>query len=237
MPSATGLVAGLGRVRLTLELTSNTTMGGGEVLAVVFLTTDRDEPVEGQNIEFYAGADRAGNAVTGDDGRATTTLGLEFGTHAVSARVGGVNVMHRVTFSPITAKAKPIKEPSVHAEGGDGKYVIHVSCVHDDGSPAADVVVKFIGTADRQPVAATHNTDENGFAECEVNFREAECKVVAHCRGFQKEVVLRGPSGSPKPPPVPVLGEGELRKSRLARLLQGWRSGAEARREQRRQRT
>jgi len=237
MPSVTGFVGGIGRVRLSLDLAGSPTPTGGEIRAVATLVNEQNsEPVESQNLEFYLGADRV-EVVTGDDGRATHTFpDLGFGTHMVQTRIVGVYVTQRYTFAPQVAKIKPIKEPLVHAEGVDGKCTIHVACVHDDGSPAADVVVKFITVAGGQPVATTRDTDGNGFAEYAVNFREAERKVVIHCRGFQKEVVLRGPSGSPKPPPVPVLGVGELRSGRLARLFQGWRSGAEALREQRRQR-
>lgn len=100
MPSVPGFVGGIGRVRLSLDLTGNPTPTGGEILAVATLVTEQNsEPVNGQSLEFYLGADRITDVVTGDDGRATHTFhDLGFGTHAVSVRIAGVYVTQRVTF-------------------------------------------------------------------------------------------------------------------------------------------
>lgn len=229
MATVTGFVGSIGRIRLSLDLTGNPTPTGGEILARAMLVADQNsDPVGGQNIEFYLGPASEGVVTTTDDGYAHITFpDLGFGTHPVAARIGGVAVTGRVTFSPQTAKAKPIKEPLVHSGGVDGKYTIHIACVHEDGGPAAGVVVKFIGTADGHPVAATRNTDENGFAEYEVSFREAERKIVVHCRGFQKEIVLRGLSSSSRPPKVPNWSADD-REGGLWRLARrAWKRGGD----------
>lgn len=101
MPTSVGFLLGVGQARLVLELTANSTATGGDVLAVVILTTDRDPaPVPNQNVVFFLGGEERATETTNDHGRvAYDFLGLGFGVHRISAQVGGVQVAQQATFT------------------------------------------------------------------------------------------------------------------------------------------
>lgn len=100
MASSSGFIAGLGQIRLTLELTPQPGPSGGDILTVAILTTERNPlPIDGQTIAFYLDANEAASEPTGHDGRSVHTfIGLEFGTYAVSVQLAGVHVTQRHTF-------------------------------------------------------------------------------------------------------------------------------------------
>ncbi len=138
MASTSGFIAGLGKVRLTLELTPQPTPSGGDILAVAMLIADRDQvPLAGQTVTFYHGADEAASEPTHGDGRISNTfLGLGFGMHAISVQVAGVSVTQRHTFiKPAAEQINPPAELKVyaHPQGPAKEYYVSVELIGGQG--------------------------------------------------------------------------------------------------------
>lgn len=193
MPSSVGFIAGLGPVRLTLELTPQPAPTGGDILAVVVLTTERNPmPIEGQTVTFYLGANESASQVTGADGRtAHTFTGLSFGTHAVSVQVAGVHVTQRHTFPKLTeeAPADLLVEPS----GRNGKYNLTITVLSAKG---VGMPRRTIRIQDPQAKArADKRTDKHGTYVHHVEFSDRERFVTVSVLGtkLSKTVRLFGP--------------------------------------------
>lgn len=136
MASITGYIAGMGQVRLTLELTPQNIPTGGDILAVAILTTERNPmPLEGQLVTFWLGRDEVASERTDAHGRAAhTPTGLGFGTHAVSVQVAGIHVSQRHTFSPPPVeKLKTAKDLQVSIVGRRGDQTLLISVAGEDG--------------------------------------------------------------------------------------------------------
>ena len=138
MPTQVGFIAGLGKVRLTLEPTPQPTAAGGDIIAVAVLVTDRDQvPIEGQAVTFWRGPDEEETTPTDPHGHAAHTFtGFGFGTHSVSIQVSGLSVTFRHTFSPPAAKPKVVPaelKVYAHPEGPAKEYYVSIELPSQSG--------------------------------------------------------------------------------------------------------
>ena len=208
MASIVGFIAGLGQIRLTLELTPQSTPAGGDILAVAILTTERNPmPLEGQSVAFWLGRDEAASEPTDEHGRTSHTFtGLGLGTHAVSAQVAGIHMTQRHTFTKpkdevIEAPVDLLVEPS----GRNGKYDITITVLSTRavGMPRRAVRIK-------DPTVKTHKdklTNKYGTYAHHVEFTDRERFITVSVLGtkLSKTVRLFGPrgKGATHVPPTP----------------------------------
>ncbi len=231
--SSIGFIGGgLGQVRLTLELTPQPSLTGGDILAVAILTSERrDVPISGQAVTFYLGPDEIVTPNTEDDGRAAYTFtGLGFGTHAVSIQVAGVHVTDRHTFSASAERVKRIAPPLVRAEGDEGKYVISVAVMLAEGGPGRDIPVRLIiSPLGAAPRIVDKVTDANGFLREDLVFDEDECDVTIQILGHEVRIEnLYGKSHLPKPRRYQRPDDAELGSGSLWGVIgRAWRRGRE----------
>jgi hypothetical protein len=203
MPQTSGIIAGLGRVRLTLEPTPQPSEIGGSILATAILTKDErgreQEPLSGQTIVFWLGPDEVYSHPTDDHGRESYTFaGLGFGTHAISVQCGGISVTHRHTFE---RKVLELVATNFHAEGDEGDYTISGSLAYKAGRPASGIPVRFLVSRLGHPGAQVHDdaTDGNGFVSFPISFMEPEADVTVQWPGGEKQLPnLYGPSRHPR---------------------------------------
>lgn len=203
MPSLTGFIAGLGQVRLSLELTATQTASGGDILAVAILTTDRNPvPIDGQTIAFYLGANEVPSQSTEADGRASHTFaGLGFGTHAVSVQIAGVHVTQRHTFSPPVTTLKTATILNVGIIGTRGQQSLLISVSGDDGM----LIPKFPFTIVDGGNALPSHTEDDGTLLYHPKPAITEPSRPFTVRaGNKPELAWRGRLLGPKPPPQPA---------------------------------
>lgn len=235
MPQVSGIIAGLGRVRLTLEPTPQPSETGGSIIATAILTKDErgreQEPVSGQAIIFWLGPDEVHSHPTDDHGRASYTFaGLGLGAHAVSVQHGGLSVTFRHTFE---RKHPKLAVPNVRVEGDEGDYVVSVGpLLYEDGRFAANVMIRFLVSRLGRAGAdvADRRTNAHGYAKYHLQFTEPEADVTVQGPGFEAERKnLYGPSKF-KRPATTVPGRPATVQGRLRALFSGIAQGMRDRR-------
>lgn len=204
MPSSSGFIGVLGRVRLNLELTPQPTEIGGDVLAVAILTTDppRDReavPLAGQTIVFYLGENEAAVRETNPDGRAPHTFtGLGFEMNAFSVQTSGVYVTQRHAFPRPSEPSKAPTNFTVEPLGDDGTYQLVVT-VFSQKTPDAPRIgignIKVIVANDRKLIV-DGKTGPSGSVVIKVpHFRDRERSIAVSVEGVGRveRLQLLGP--------------------------------------------
>lgn len=227
MPHATGVITGLGRVRLTLEPTAQPSESGGAILATGFLADERGgHGIEGETIVFWLGAEEAAVYQTDSYGRASWTFGgLGFTTHAISVQCAGIHVTYRHTFE---RKARKLARPNFRAEGDEGDYIIAGSLTYEDGKPASGIRVRFLISALGTKPREEHDvSDADGFVRYGLTFEEAECDVTVQVREFEQKIEnLYGRSRTPKPRRYQRPDDAELRQGSFGDVIRrAWQRG------------
>ncbi|MDP3727248.1 MAG: hypothetical protein Q8R35_01260 [bacterium] len=245
MPSQTGPIAGLGKVRLVLELTPQPTPTGGDILAVVLLTTDPDQrPIEGQAVIFWRGADEESTEPTVEHGRASHVFtGFEFGTHAsISAQVAGVSVSARHTFNPPVVKSRVPTSWKVHAhpQGPAEKCYVSVEVFGDDQLPVKSwpIEIKDVGHLTEGQRQRVEKSGDDGAYRFTVDVASGKPReIFISIVGTSLDSTLRLPGPPPaslrKPPDVPELGDTDLAGSFLDITRRAVQQGREALRRER----
>lgn len=205
MPQTSGIIAGLGRVKLVLEATPQPSEIGGSILATAILTKDErgreQEPLSGQTIVFWLGPDEVYSHPTNDHGRASYTFaGLGFGAHAISVQHGGLSVTFRHAFE---RKGRKLLM-NVWAAGDEGRYLICIAASWEGIGPAAGIRLRIALSYFGRPAELTDEvfvtTDSHGFVSHLVPFDGPECDaVVQGPDGFEKKIEnLYGRSRHPR---------------------------------------
>lgn len=197
MASVTGYIAGLGQVRLTLELTPQNTPTGGDILAVAILTTERNPiPLEGQLVTFWLGRDEVASERTDAHGRADHTFtDLGFGTHAVSMQIAGIHVTQRHTF--IKPKEEAVEAPTdllVVPVGRDGMYDLTITVLSPKGVGMPRRIVRIQDPKTPQLIK-DQLTDKHGTRKHHMEFLDRERFITVSVLGTKllKTIRLFGP--------------------------------------------
>ncbi len=175
MPTQVGFIAGLGKVRLTLEPTPQPTAAGGDIIAVAVLVTDRDQvPIEGQAVTFWRGPDEEETTPTDPRGHAAHTFtGLGFGTHSVSIQVSGLSVTFRHTFNPPAAKPPTVPaelKVYAHPEGPAKEYYVSIELPSASGGISDwPVELKDVAHPDAAKRQVTARTGLDGAYRFRIN--------------------------------------------------------------------
>lgn len=244
MPSQIGSIAGLGKVRLVLELTPQPTPSGGDILAVVLLTIEQDQrPIEGQSVIFWRGADEEATEPTEEHGRANHVFtGFEFGAHAISAQVAGVSVSARHTFNPSMVKSRVPTGGKVyaHPQGPAEKCYVSVEVFGDDQLPVKGwpLEIKDVNhpTEDqRQRVTKSGDDGAYRFTVDMASGKPREIFISIVGTALDYTLRLPGPPSASlrKPPDVPKLGDADLAGSFLDITRRAAQQGREALRRER----
>ncbi len=207
--------------------------GGWEVIVVVAVAyRRRGVPQQPQTVLVEVDGMTEAEEMTDPEGRVAVSLTLkEPGSYLVAAQIKGMpasKLCRRIPVKEEKPKPRKFSPPVVRAEGDNGKYVISVSVVYEDGEAAKGVPVKFLVSKSGLPGEVSDGkTDEFGFVRHDLAFGERECDVTVQIPGFEEKIEnLYGPPRFKKTR-VPEPDAGELGESPWRTLMRGWRKASE----------
>ncbi len=221
------------------------TIGADEFkIRVSAFFSQRNQPVQGTNIQFYVAGKATSNLVpTDENGRAEeevmfTSLAKSI---AIEALAVGTNFRARKLITlPREAKksgGKPTKM-FVRAVGKDGDYVLIISVNDENGRPCKDVRINIMDDEadDKEGRVRYVQTDDCGTVREEdkekvkIIFPEEERKFVVKALGTdieEEHLTLPGPPKWRKPSKVPEPSQDDLEGGLLETVISAWEKGSE----------
>lgn len=170
--SKTGIIPGIGKVKLNLELNiTPNTLGGGDILAVASLYNDgNNTAVENQTIIFYLGKDEKHKEELDSQGRVSYSFnGLIKDNYIISAEVEGfpgIQVFINYDFqTPVSAKVRvPTKfKVTAKPEKETSEYEVLIELGDENGGiPNFPIVILDMDNPDKSKRKNREKTDYTG---------------------------------------------------------------------------
>lgn len=220
MPSKTGTIPDIGKVRLDLDLRKSQ----NNILAVAVLTNDRDKTaMHGETLVFKLGDNEVFRDETDPEGTVSYNFSVSnYGEYLLSvylANFPGIRVVYKDTLQILSTPE--IKNPTIEIIGDEGLYKIIIVVYYENERPAENFpVLIVVNPVGKPPYEIRDKTNKYGCFTKNLNFLDKDQDFTVFVGPHTKEFKnFYGPPKNPRPPDVPEPPSEEINylKQRLRR--------------------